>query len=258
MPPYKRLAIFNCKGGVGKTTTTLNLGAALGQTEQPAARLIDLDPQGHLSRIFGYAATRPEKSLFNFFAHATPLNFLEMPVPQSNRTLLASHGYLMKADSLLGKGPSMLQKLREGLNSCDALQARTSIIDCCPYIGVLSLNAIFAADAILIPVATDYLSMQGAQQITRTLTTLEPVLKRRMPRRYLLTRFDRRKRMCLDIRQRMHEEFGDELCQTVIRENVAIATSPLAGTDIFMHQPLSAGATDYRQLCEELVASSIL
>ena len=257
MPPLKRLAIFNCKGGVGKTTTALNLAAALDQSGRPI-RLIDLDPQGHLSRIYGYAATRPEKSLFNFFAHARPLNFLEIRLAQTNRILLASHGHLMKADSMLGKGPSMLQKLRDGLNSCDALDPRTSLIDCCPYIGVLSLNAIFAADAILVPVATDYLSMQGAQQIARTLTTLEPVLKRRMPRRYLLTRFDRRKRMCLDIRQRMQDEFGAELCQTVIRENVAIATSPLAGTDIFVHQPLSAGATDYRQLSEELAASGIL
>ena len=146
----------------------------------------------------------------------------------------------------------------ETIETRDALQARTSLIDCCPYFGVLSLNAIFAADAILVPVATDYLSMQGAQQITRTLATLEPVLKRRIPRRYLLTRFDRRKRMCIDIRQRLHDEFGAELCQTVIRENVAIATSPLAGTDIIKHQPLSAGATDYRQLFEELAASEIL
>ena len=98
-------------------------------------------------------------------------------------------------DSIFGKGPTILNRLRSGLDQLDILRpGRLSIIDCCPYIGVLALNAIFACELILIPVSTDYLSLQAADQITRTLSVLEPVLKRRVERRYLLTRFDRRRR----------------------------------------------------------------
>jgi chromosome partitioning protein len=164
----------------------------------------------------------------------------------------------MKVDSLFGKGPTVLNKLRQGLDSLDAVGERTSLVDCCPYIGVLSLSAIFAAETVLIPVSTDYLSLQGAQQITRALKALEPVVKRRVPRRYVLTRYDRRRKMSADIQNRMREEFGVELCQTLIGENVAVAMSPALGKDVFAYQSDSNGARDYQQLFEELHAGGVL
>ena len=136
--------------------------------------------------------------------------------------------------------------------------AQTTLIDCCPYVGVLSLNAIFACDLLLVPVSTDYLSLQAAEQMARTLEILEPVLKRRVERRYLLTRFDRRRKMSEDVRQRLHERYGDEVCTTVIAENVAIAESPAQRRDVFSHNAGSTGARDYAALHSEFLRQKLL
>lgn len=246
----KRLAIFNCKGGVGKTTTSLNLGAALARAGEPVC-LVDLDPQAHLSRIFGQVPPSAEGSLFAYFGSSVPLRTLVQELPGLG-ILLPAHGQLMKVDSLFGKGPTILNRLRVGLEALEAETPHPVIIDCCPYVGVLSLSAIFASSAILVPVASDYLSLQGAQQITKALDALQPVLKREIPRRYVLTRFDRRRRMGEDIRTRLFAMVGDELCRTVISENVAVAMSPSLGKDVFSYQEASRGAEDYHALFQEL------
>jgi len=246
-----RIAIFNQKGGVGKTTTALNLGAALSRAERPPL-LIDLDPQGHLSSIHGATPAEANRSLFAFFQDTCPLNELEVPWEHIGQ-LIPAHQQLIKVDSIFGKGPAVLNKLRVGLEQLEANEPRRPcIIDCCPYIGVLALNAIFACDCLVIPVSTDYLSLQAADHITRTLKVLEPVLKRRVERRYLLTRFDRRRRMSDDIRTKLRERYGDEVLDVVISENVAVAESPSLNRDVFRHNSSSSGAHDYKQLLYEL------
>ena len=144
------------------------------------------------------------------------------------------------------------------VDSAGAFGEDTALIDCCPFLGVLSLNAIFAADRMLIPVSSDYLSLRGALQIEHTLKALEPVLKRRIERRYLLTRFDRRRKMSFDIQERLRQQFGAELCETVISENVAIAEAPALNRDIFAHHSTSRGAQDYLALMGELRAARFI
>lgn len=245
-----QIAIFNCKGGVGKTTTTMNLGAAIARAGGDVS-LIDLDPQGHLTRVRGEPPRNAGDSIFGFYAADLPLDALTIEWDNIGK-LIPSHGQLMKIDSLFGKGPSALNRLKGGLDVYNPNRQKTVLIDCCPYVGVLSLNAIFAADLVLVPVSTDYLSVQGAEQIEGTLLALENVLKRRVPRRYLLTRYDRRRRMSEDIRDKMHGMFGDELCDTMILENTAIVESPAAGVDVFTYRPDSQGAMSYQELFEEL------
>ena len=245
------IAIFNQKGGVGKTTTTLNLGAALNRAGT-SPLLIDLDPQGHLSSIHGNTPAEASRSLFAFYQDSRTLSELELEWKNIGQ-LIPAHQQLIKVDSIFGKGPAILNKLRSGLETLENEKpARTTLIDCCPYIGVLALNAIFACDRLLIPVSTDYLSLQAAEHITRTLQVLEPVLKRRVERRYLLTRFDRRRRMSDDVRNKLRERYGNEVCDTVISENVAVAESPSLNRDVFRHNAASAGARDYQALLEEL------
>lgn len=251
-----RLAIFNCKGGVGKTTTALNLAAALARAGERVC-LVDMDPQAHLTRLFGRLPDSPDTSLFSLYSHATPLRALLQELPGIG-CLLPAHGQLMKVDSLFGKGPSTLNRLRIGLDTLNSDHPGHVLIDCCPYVGVLSLSAVFSASAVLIPVSSDYLSLQGAKQIDHALNALEPVLKKRMPRRYLLTRFDRRRRMSEDIRKRLHDDVGDELCQTVISENVAVAMSPSLGKDVFSYQASSRGAEDYGALFNELRGAGLV
>jgi chromosome partitioning protein len=245
------IAIFNQKGGVGKTTTTLNLGAALNRAGTPPL-LIDLDPQGHLSSIHGNTPAEASRSLFAFYQDSRSLSELELEWKNIGQ-LIPAHQQLIKVDSIFGKGPAILNKLRNGLETLENEKpARTTLIDCCPYIGVLALNAIFACDRLLIPVSTDYLSLQAAEHITRTLQVLEPVLKRRVERRYLLTRFDRRRRMSEDVRNKLRERYGNEVCDTVISENVAVAESPSLNRDVFRHNASSNGAHDYQSLLDEL------
>ncbi|QRM19157.1 AAA family ATPase [Dechloromonas sp. TW-R-39-2] len=252
-----RIAIFNQKGGVGKTTTALNLGAALNRAGTPPL-LLDLDPQGHLSSIHGQAPMEANRSLFAFYQDLRGLDQLELDWEHIGQ-LIPAHQQLIKVDSIFGKGPAILNKLRHGLEQLESTTApRHCIIDCCPYIGVLALNAIFACDRLLIPISTDYLSLQAADHITRTLQVLEPVLKRRVERRYLLTRFDRRRRMSDDVRNKLRERYGTDVLETVIAENVAVAESPSLNQDVFRHNASSSGAHDYKNLLAELVDRSDL
>lgn len=255
-----RIAVFNQKGGVGKTTTTLNLAAAVaGDGGKPL--LLDLDPQCHLSGIHGSTPQDSSRSLFGFYQDVRGLGELAIPWEGIGR-LVPSHQQLIKVDSIFGKGPAILNKLRSGLDAIDAAipgnAAQSTLIDCCPYVGVLALNAIFACDLLLIPISTDYLSLQAAEQMTRTLSILEPVLKRRVERRYVLTRYARRRKMSEDIQNRLRTRYADEVCQTVIAENVALAESPSQNRDVFSHNASSTGAKDYAALYRELKEQGFL
>lgn len=134
-----RLTVFNQKGGVGKTTTALNLGGALA-ARALAPLLLDLDAQAHLSGILSPVRSGAE-SLFAFYNNGKPLASLLRPVMLAGRSggeLVAAHAELLKVDSLFGKGPDILNRLREGLDSLTRDNAsRTVLIDCCPMLGVL-------------------------------------------------------------------------------------------------------------------------
>ena len=250
------IAVFNQKGGVGKTTTALNLLAGIAQRGvRPMG--IDLDAQGHLSHVFGVQARVADESVYSFFVQRRPLSDLAV-ISRSGVVICPAHLELSKLDAVLGKGVNVVTRLRTALRGPERSE-HPIVIDCGPLLNVLSLNAVFAADLLLIPVSADFLALQGAQAVDRALDALEPVFKRRLQRRYLLTRYDGRRRMSSEIATRMAAQLRpEEICTTRIRENVKLAESPALALDVFRHAPDSHGARDYGSLIDELVSAGFL
>ncbi|UCD67899.1 MAG: ParA family protein [Betaproteobacteria bacterium] len=251
-----KIAIFNQKGGVGKTTTSLNLSAALARRGYDPLS-IDLDPQAHLSHVCGVRVSSPEDSVFSFFDQVKPLTELIRPA-YGGWLAIPAHFELSKVDAKFGKGPNILKSLYLGIVKENLNTGRPILIDCCPMLGVLSLSAIFASDRVLIPVSADYLALQGVVAVEKTLKALEHVLKRRILRRYVVTRFDSRRRMSHQIFDTLKQRHGEEVCSTRISENVAVAESPASKRDVFSHAPNSRGAVDYDALLHELVDTGFI
>lgn len=248
------IAVFNQKGGVGKTTTALNLLAALARRGRfPLG--IDIDPQAHLTLASGLKALPSSETIYAFYSENKPLSQLMRELPNGAH-LIPAHMELFKIDALYGRNPNITSHLKRGLSQ-ELLpdEMIPVLIDCSPMLGVLSLNAVFAAQRLLIPVSADYLSLQGVNRLDTALRVLEKPLGKRIERRIVLTRFDSRRRLSYDIYDKLREHYGKDLCETRIAETVSLAESPVHGRDVFAFSPHSQGAKDYDALVEELLAS---
>lgn len=246
-----KITLFNQKAGVGSTTTALNLAAAWQRKRHPAA-LVDMDPQGHLTEIYKHIGLDTQKNLFRFYQDNVPLAELLQPLRSGLQMIPAGPG-LMKVDSQFGRGPATLNRLVEGLAQMPSSHAGLTILmDCLPGTGVISLSAIFASDLVVVPVSTDYLSIHSAVKVDKALNALQPVLKRRIERRYLLTRADKRKAMTAEVEQEMRRLFGNEVLLTRISEHASLAESARMGQHVFEYDAASVGARDYMTLYFEL------
>ncbi|MDL2307849.1 ParA family protein, partial [Desulfovibrio sp. OttesenSCG-928-C06] len=245
------IAVTNQKGGVGKTTTTHNLGAALADFHKKKVLMVDMDPQGNLSDSCGSGLqddqTRP--TVYELIKEDSTVSFDETRVPlRKNLDLLPSNIRLAVADMSFAHvfGRESLLK-----NALADLDYDVVLIDCPPSLGILTVNSLTAADFLLVPVQAEYHSMAGlrlmldsVRKIRRQINPDLEVLG------LLLTMYEEKKRLNKDVADFLAET-GESLFKTSIRRNIRLAEAPSHGLDIFQHDPKCPGALDYMELAKE-------
>jgi len=249
------LAIFNQKGGVGKTTTTANLAGAMVRNGFDPL-VIDMDPQAHLTFLSGINP-KAARTVYGFFHDQTPLSDLVHRLP-NGVNLIPSHMELSKVDMMLSQNRRDLRRLKRAMGEEMLAGAGTPVlIDCCPMIGVLSLSALMAADAVLVPVTAEYLAMNGAQQLDQTLRGLTSMGLYR-PRKVFINRYQRGHPTSEKVAAELTRRYGKDFCRTRVFESQSVMEGVGQSQDIFTFAPDSDGAEDFSYLLDELIESGFL
>jgi len=253
----RTIAVTNLKGGCGKTTTSVNLAAALA-LKNYRTLLIDLDPQGHATLGFGIVPENRKRTIYDVIVDPAVLlqsvlvqtNVPKLILAPSNVLLSGAEAALMQMKDREYALMNRLQKYERYFDYC--------IIDCSPSLSLLTLNALNAAAEVIIPVQTHYYSIEGLKQV---LETLDIVQNRFNPllciRGILLTLAEQGTVLCKDIERQMRDYFGELILKTVIHRNIRLAEAPGAGESIMTFDPDNQGAKEYMQLAEEICYEKI-
>jgi chromosome partitioning protein len=248
------LAIANQKGGVGKTTTAVNLAAALAAAGVPVL-LIDFDPQGNASTGFGIPPQDRGRGSYQLIEDGMPDAIDAYRTNYDHLWLIPSGPDLVGAEVELAAKPRREFHLRDALAAWrEASPFRYILIDCPPSLGLLTLNALVAADGVLVPLQCEFYALEGVSGLTRT---IETVRRRLNPALQLcgvvLTMYDKRNNLSDLVADDARGFFGEWVYETVIPRNVRLSEAPSHGVPVFNYDPRSAGALAYAQLAEELV-----
>ena len=243
------IAIANQKGGVGKTTTAVNLAARLA-TDTRRVLLVDMDPQGNATSSLGVDKESLVSTLYDVLVSNTRPVDIVLPTNIHNLFLLPSNSRLAQAElDLVGIARREYQ-LQAVLQSVDA---EVIVIDCPPALGLLTINALTAANKVLIPVQSEYFALEGLGQLLNTVQLVKQGLNPGLEiLGVVLTMFDKRISLSEQVQGEVAQHFGDKLFKTVVPRNVRLAEAPSYGRTIFEHDKWSKGARAYKHLATEV------
>jgi chromosome partitioning protein len=245
-------AVSNQKGGVGKTTTTINLAASLAK-EGNKVLIVDLDPQANASSGVGYPRQEVKAGIYDVIMEYRPLASVRLPTGIDGLELVPATRDLVGAEVELVEEEGRERRLRKTLMSSRE-HYDYILIDCPPSLGLLTINALVAADAVLIPVQAEYFAMEGLSELLLTTANVRKRLNPDLARAgIIITMSDGRNRLCQEVENETRSVFGAEVFTTVIPRNVRLGEAPSFGKPIVEYDPRSRGAIAYRALARELL-----
>jgi len=252
--PPRVIAFANQKGGVGKTTTAINLGTVLAANHK--VLLLDLDPQGNASTGLGVDRADRGAGTYALLIDAVPLANVLRPTSVPNLLLVPADSDLAGAEVELVAMDNREHRLRLALQAGEDVTAGFDFIllDCPPSLGLLTLNALVAADSVLVPLQTEFFALEGVSQITQTIERVKRALNPRLALEgILLTMYDRRNNLSEQVAQDVRGFFKDKVFETVIPRNIRITEAPSHGLPVTAYDARSPGAQAYVALGSEIL-----
>ena len=248
----KIIAIANQKGGVGKTTTSINLAASLGVLEKKVL-LIDADPQANATSGIGIDVESVEIGTYQLLEHSNTAREAVIKTDTPNLDIIPSHIDLVAIEiELVDKDEReyMLKKALDDIkNDYDYV-----IIDCAPSLGLLTLNALTAADAVIIPIQCEYFALEGLGKLLNTIKSVQKIHNPELDiEGLLLTMYDSRLRLSNQVVEEVQKHFNDMVFQTIIQRNVRLSEAPSYGESIINYDASSKGASNYLSLAKEII-----
>jgi len=251
LPLPRVLAIANQKGGVGKTTTTVNLGAALAELGYRTL-VIDLDPQGNATTGLGVNARNLEHSMYDVLLHEIPLD--ECVEPTSVRNLFVAPATIDLAGAEIELVPAFSRELRLRRALVETADDYAfTIIDCPPSLGLLTINGLAAATEVVVPIQCEYYALEGVSQLMRNVTLVQVNLNPPLiVSAIILTMYDARTKLADQVAAEVRSHFGAKVCRNVVPRTVRLSEAPSFGQPITVFDPTSRGALAYRELAKEV------